>query len=249
MRFFSSPTSPHGPARGHSRLVGTEPASPHVRHQLEILRRKSKRRVAERLCGDSDRRRRSLLPAHAHRRLQPVPPALRGTVRTERRNERSILDSAFLEFGLPVAIRSDGGPPFASTGAARLTELSVWLLKLGIRVEIIAPGKPQQNGRLERLHRTLKAETVAPPSGDCRAQQRAFDLWRREYNHERPQQALQFRRPATIYVRTNRSPSSRRPKAVQVGGSRCAPRAPRRHAIVGHAVPRARPAGIAARGE
>jgi transposase InsO family protein len=118
---------------------------------------------------------------------------------------RSILDSAFLEFGLPVAIRSDGGPPFASTGAARLTELSVWLLKLGIRVEIIAPGKPQQNGRLERLHRTLKADTAAPPSGDGRAQQRAFDMWRREYNQERPHQALQFRRPATIYAPSPRT--------------------------------------------
>jgi transposase InsO family protein len=85
---------------------------------------------------------------------------------------RRILDSAFLEFGLPLAIRSDGGPPFASTGPARLTELSVWLLQLGIRVEIIAPGKPQQNGRLERLHRTLKDETASPPASDRRAQLR-----------------------------------------------------------------------------
>lgn len=118
---------------------------------------------------------------------------------------RSILDSAFVEFGLPLAIRSDGGPPFASTGPARLTELSVWLLKLGIRIEIIAPGKPQQNGRLERLHRTLKAETASPPESDRRTQQRAFDVWRREYNHERPHEALKLRRPASIY-----SPSPRR---------------------------------------
>jgi len=113
---------------------------------------------------------------------------------------RSILDSAFLEFGLPLAIRSDGGPPFASTGPARLTELSVWLLRLGLRVEIIAPGKPQQNGRLERFHRTLKAETTSPPARDCRAQQRVFDLWRRDYNHERPHEALRLRRPAAIYL-------------------------------------------------
>jgi putative transposase len=117
---------------------------------------------------------------------------------------RAILDSAFLEFGLPLAIRSDGGPPFASTGPARLTDLSVWLLRLGIRIEIIAPGKPQQNGRLERLHRTLKAETASPPAGDCRAQQRVFDLWRREYNHERPHEALQLRRPATVYFASRR---------------------------------------------
>lgn len=117
---------------------------------------------------------------------------------------RSILDSAFLEFGLPLAIRSDGGPPFASTGPARLTELSVWLLELGLRVEIIAPGKPQQNGRLERFHRTLKAETASPPSGDIHAQQRVFDVWRREYNHDRPHEALKLRRPATVYAASPR---------------------------------------------
>jgi transposase InsO family protein len=115
------------------------------------------------------------------------------------RQVQRILDSAFLEFGLPVAIRSDGGPPFASTGAARLTELSVWLLRLGLRIEIIAPGKPQQNGRLERFHRTLKAETTVPGASDCAAQQRIFDVWRREYNHERPHESLNFRRPATVY--------------------------------------------------
>ena len=112
---------------------------------------------------------------------------------------REILDSAFLEFGLPAAIRSDGGPPFASSGPARLTELSVWLLRLGIRIEIIAPGKPQQNGRLERLHRTLKAEAASQPAADCAAQQRVFDRWRGEYNHERPHEALRMRRPAIVY--------------------------------------------------
>jgi putative transposase len=116
-----------------------------------------------------------------------------------------ILDSAFLEFGLPAAIRSDGGPPFASTGPARLTELSVWILRLGIRVEIIAPGKPQQNGRLERFHRTLKAETASPPAEDCAAQQRTFDRWRGEYNHERPHEALRMRRPAAVHVRSRRT--------------------------------------------
>lgn len=115
-----------------------------------------------------------------------------------------VLDSAFTEFGLPTAIRSDGGPPFASTGPARLTELSVWLLRLGIRIEIIAPGKPQQNGRLERLHRTLKAETASPPAADCAAQQRVFDVWRGEYNHERPHEALRLRPPGTVYVRSRR---------------------------------------------
>jgi|SRR5688572_22509884 len=120
------------------------------------------------------------------------------------RHVRSILDSAFLEFGLPSAIRSDGGPPFASTGPARLTQLSVWLLQLGIRVEIIAPGKPQQNGRLERLHRTLEEETASPPARDVRAQQRAFDPWRREYNHDRPHDSLQLGTPASVYAPSSR---------------------------------------------
>ena len=117
---------------------------------------------------------------------------------------RSILDSAFQELGLPAAMRSDGGPPFASSGPALLTELSVWLLKLGIRIEIIAPGKPQQNGRLERFHRTLKAETASPPEAEYRAQQRRFDLWRYEYNYERPHEALGQRRPASIHEASRR---------------------------------------------
>lgn len=118
---------------------------------------------------------------------------------------REILDSAFLEYGLPRAIRSDGGPPFASTGPGRLTQLSVWLLRLGIAIEIIAPGKPQQNGRLERLHRTLKADTASPPASDATAQQRVFDPWRGQYNHVRPHEALRMRRPADVYVRSNRT--------------------------------------------
>lgn len=118
---------------------------------------------------------------------------------------RPILDSAFQEFGVPVAIRSDGGPPFASTGPALLTKLSVWLLKLGIRIEIIAPGKPQQNGRLERFHRTLGEETASPPDGDHRAQQRRFDPWRYEYNYERPHESLGQRRPASVYARSPRT--------------------------------------------
>jgi putative transposase len=114
-----------------------------------------------------------------------------------------ILDSAFREFGLPDAIRSDGGPPFASTGPAGLTTLSVWWLQLGIKVQRIAPGKPQQNGRHERMHRTLALEVE--PQANLRAQQRAFDYWRRQFNEERPHAALGNRPPACIY-----QPSSRR---------------------------------------
>lgn len=115
-----------------------------------------------------------------------------------------VCDSAFLEFGLPKAMRSDNGPPFASTGPGGLSALSVWWLKLGIRLERIQPGKPQQNGRQERLHRTLE-EVVAAPARDVRAQQRALDDWRREYNEERPHEALGQRPPLSAYERSHRT--------------------------------------------
>lgn len=116
---------------------------------------------------------------------------------------QAIFDSAFSEFGLPDAMRSDNGPPFSSTGVAGLTELASWWLQLGICLQRIAPGKPQQNGRHERMHRTLKHETQTRK--DLRAQQREFDFWRREFNEERPHAALSDQPPATVYV-----PSSRR---------------------------------------
>jgi putative transposase len=115
-----------------------------------------------------------------------------------------VLDSAFREFGLPAAVRSDNGPPFAARGPAGLSRLAVWLLRLGIRIERIQPGKPQQNGRLERFHRTLKDETASPPQPNLRAQQRAFDLFRGDYNHERPHEALGNQPPAALYVPSTR---------------------------------------------
>jgi hypothetical protein len=116
------------------------------------------------------------------------------------REVQRIFDSAFSQFGLPAAIRSDNGPPFASVGAGGLTKLSVWWLRLGIRVERIEPGKPQQNGRQERFHRTLKAETAKPPRATLSAQQRAFDLFRRQYNEERPHEALGQRPPSSAFA-------------------------------------------------
>lgn len=113
-----------------------------------------------------------------------------------------IFDSAFREFGLPTSIRSDNGPPFASTGAGGLTALSVWWLRLGIRLERIEPGKPQQNGRQERFHLTLKLDV--PAERDRRAQQRAFDLYRVDYNEQRPHEALGQKPPATAYERSRR---------------------------------------------
>ena len=116
-----------------------------------------------------------------------------------------VFDSAFQEFGLPGAIRSDNGPPFASTGAGGLTRLSVWWIQLGIRLERIAPGKPQQNGRHERMHLTLLQEALDPPAANPQAQQRAFDLWRRTYNEERPHEAIAMKRPSQLYERSSTS--------------------------------------------
>ena len=89
-----------------------------------------------------------------------------------------VLERAFREYGLPTTIRSDNGPPFASIGLGSLSSLAVWWVKLNIVPERIDPGHPEQNGRLERLHRTLKAETASPPSATRRRQQRAFDTFR-----------------------------------------------------------------------
>jgi len=118
-------------------------------------------------------------------------------------NVERILDSAFQEFGIPEAIRSDNGPPFASTGAGGLTQLSAWWVKLGIRLERIEPGKPQQNGRLERFHRTLE-EVVGAPAKNASAQQRPLDFWRQDYNQVRPHEALGMRVPSDAYQRSKR---------------------------------------------
>lgn len=121
------------------------------------------------------------------------------------RRVQHVLDSAFREFGLPAAIRTDNGPPFAAPGPLGLTELAVWFLRLGIRIERIQPGKPQQNGRQERFHLTLATETASPPASSPRAQQRRHDVFRRRYNEERPHDAIGLDVPASLYV-----PSSRR---------------------------------------
>lgn len=117
---------------------------------------------------------------------------------------RPCLERAFRQYGLPLAIRTDNGPPFASTSLGGLSALSVWWIKLGIFPERIAPGHPEQNGRHERLHRTLKQETAKPPHQHLSAQQRAFDRFRAEYNEERPHQALQQRTPSQFYAASSR---------------------------------------------
>jgi putative transposase len=102
----------------------------------------------------------------------------------------AVYKQVFQEHGLPAAIRTDNGWPFAMNTLGGLTPLMIWLLRLGVYPERIAPGCPQENGRHERMHRTLKAATANPPKGNLSAQQRAFNRFRREFNEERPHQAL-----------------------------------------------------------
>lgn len=108
-------------------------------------------------------------------------------------------EAVFRQYGLPVAIRTDNGAPFASTALAGLSSLAVWWIKLGIRPERIAVGHPEQNGRHERMHRTLKQEAIQPPKSTLRAQQRAFNRFREEYNQERPHESLGGKPPACYY--------------------------------------------------
>ena len=111
-----------------------------------------------------------------------------------------VVDQAFRELGLPRAMRSDNGPPFASSSAAGgLTRLSVHWVKLGIRLEHIDPGSPQQNGRHERMHATLKAETSRPPAATLAEQQARFDRFRNDFNDNRPHEALGQVPPTSRY--------------------------------------------------
>jgi transposase InsO family protein len=118
---------------------------------------------------------------------------------------RPLFEAAFRDYGLPGAIRTDNGAPFASRAIAGLSELSVWWIKLGIRPERIKPGQPQQNGRHERMHLTLKGETARPPASTLRRQQERFDTFRREFNHDRPHEALKMATPASVYVASARA--------------------------------------------
>jgi transposase InsO family protein len=119
--------------------------------------------------------------------------------RTDGEHVWPVLDAAFCEFGLPLRLRSDNGPPFASTGAGGLSRLAVKLIKAGVRPERIAPGKPQQNGRLERLHLTLLRDTASPPARSLREQLGRFRDFQRLYNEERPHAALGNTTPAEHY--------------------------------------------------
>jgi transposase InsO family protein len=118
---------------------------------------------------------------------------------------RRIMTGVFQTRGLPRVIRVDNGTPFAGTGSRQLSSLSVWWVRLGIRVEFTRRAKPQDNGAHEQMHRVLKAETASPAAANPRAQQRRLDRWRREYNTVRPHGALDGRVPAELYTRSPRT--------------------------------------------
>ena len=124
----------------------------------------------------------------------------------------SAFDRLFREHGLPRSIRTDNGVPFATQAVCGLSRLAVWWIKLGITPDRIEPGKPQQNGRHERMHRTLRAETARPPEADMGAQQRRFDVWRAEFNDERPHDALGGGVPADHYAPSTRPMPERPPE-------------------------------------
>src|SRR5947207_541443 len=112
---------------------------------------------------------------------------------------QAIFEAAFREYGMPEAIRTDNGAPFASRALAGLSRLAVWWMKLGIVPERIEAGHPEQNGRHERMHRTLKQEVAQPPAANRRQQQEELDRFRQEYNEVRPHEALEMRTPAAVY--------------------------------------------------
>jgi putative transposase len=112
---------------------------------------------------------------------------------------KAVFTRLFKEYGLPRRMRTDNGVPFSSPTLGRLSRLSVWWIRLGVMPELIEPGQPQQNGRHERMHRTLKDETLKPPAANSRAQQRRFDAFRLEFNDERPHEALDMNMPAQLY--------------------------------------------------
>jgi len=127
--------------------------------------------------------------------------ALRAMTSTRSEGVRRVFEEVFEQYGLPKVIRSDNGGPFACTRAlAGLTRLSAWWKALGIRLDRIEPGHPEQNGAHERLHRDIRQELQSVVAGDIERQQELLDLWRVEYNTERPHEAIGMKTPSRLYV-------------------------------------------------
>ncbi len=130
--------------------------------------------------------------------------------KTDTERVRAVFEAAFREYGMPQAIRTDNGAPFASAALRGLSRLAVWWIKLGISPERIEAGHPEQNGRHERMHRTLKQDLQ--PGRDWRAQQRQLDQFRQDYNQLRPHEALGMQTPAALYAPSPRSYPERVPE-------------------------------------
>jgi putative transposase len=128
-----------------------------------------------------------------------------------------IFERAFRTYGLPKAIRTDNGVPFATVGIHGLSELNVWWMRLGIQHQRIHPGRPQQNGAHERMHKTLKRSAIRPPRKNAEAQQRAFNIFRGEYNTERPHEYLGGQTPAARYHTSPRQFPSKLPPQIYPG--------------------------------
>lgn len=133
------------------------------------------------------------------------------------KDTKAVFKRLFKEHGLPKRIRTDNGNPFASNAIGRISRLSAWWIRLGILPELIEPGCPQQNGRHERMHRTLKYETTIPPAADLKRQQHRFDSFQGIYNHERPHEALEMKTPDEVYVKSDRPMPAKLP-AVEYPG-------------------------------
>ena len=131
--------------------------------------------------------------------------ACEGFNRIDGGDVKHVLEDVFRDHGVPVAMRFDGGAPFASNALWGWSQLSVWLLRLGIRLEQIEPASPQQNGRHERMHRTLKQETTRPPAANLLQQQERFDRFVEVFNQQRPHEALGQKPPASVYQRSTRA--------------------------------------------
>lgn len=136
---------------------------------------------------------------------------------TKQVEARPIFEQLFQRYGLPEAVRTDNGAPFATPAFCGLSKLSVWWIKLGIQHQRIEPGRPEQNGAHERMHRTLKAETTRPPEQSQKAQQRRFDTFCHIYNDERPHEALGQNPPASVYRHSSRALPARIPEPEYPG--------------------------------
>jgi hypothetical protein len=138
--------------------------------------------------------------------------ACQGLPGTSTAGARATFERVFHAFGLPDVIRTDNGAPFSSRALGGLSQLAVWWLRLGIRLERIRPRHPEDNGAHERMHRTLKAEATRPARMTPQLQQRALDAFRRVYNDERPHEALSQRPPARYYTQSERRMPRRLPE-------------------------------------